>query len=143
VRRIVWELAPEGFQNAGLSESVHSLCRRIDGKGLVVEFSEDGNSRHWNDSRALAIFRIVQELMSNCIKHARANTMRVALHWTGDWLLIVVDDDGVGLVLQENRTGLGWWNIKQRARQLRADISIGYPPSNPGTSVTVKVPLPS
>jgi two-component system NarL family sensor kinase len=141
VRRIVWELAPEGFQNAGLSESVHILCRRIDGKGLTVEFAEDGVSRHWNDSNALLTFRIIQELMSNCVKHAKANTLNVQLRWTEDRVTVAVSDDGVGLVLQEDRSGLGWWNIKQRARQLKADISIGHPPSKQGTSVVVKIPL--
>jgi signal transduction histidine kinase len=134
-------LAPAGFQHAGLSESVHSLCRRIDGKGLAVEFSEDGESRHWNDSQALLIFRIVQELISNCIKHAGATMLRVALHWTSEWLWVIVIDDGIGLTLKENRSGLGWWNIKQRVRQLKAEISIGYPPTKPGTSVTLKIPL--
>lgn len=142
VRRIVWELAPEGFQHAGLSESVHTLCRRINGKGIAVKFAEDGRSRHWNDSQALLTFRIVQELISNCLKHAQASTLNVALKWADKHLSITVSDDGIGLTLAEDRSGLGWWNIKQRAMQLKAAVSIGHPPSNRGTLVVVKIPLP-
>jgi signal transduction histidine kinase len=142
VRRIVWELAPAGFQHAGLSKSVHSLCRRIDGKGLAVEFAEDGTSRHWNDAKALLTFRIIQELISNSVKHARATTLQVALQWAEKSVNVMVSDDGVGLTLQEDRSGLGWWNIKQRASQLQAEISVGHPPSSQGTAVVVRIPLP-
>lgn len=142
VRRIVWELAPEGFQHAGLSESVHTLCRRINGKGIAVEFAEGGETRHWNDSQALLTFRIVQELISNSVKHANATSLNVALMWADKYLSVTVSDDGIGLTLREDRSGVGWWNIKQRATQLKAAVSIGHPPSKRGTLVVVKIPLP-
>lgn len=141
VRRIAWQLTPEVFQHDGLTKSLERLCKSVDGKGIKVNF-ETHDETNWNDNSALQVFRMVQELVSNSIKHAQATTIHVSLHCPGDTRFIVVEDDGIGLQ-QESEHGVGWWSIRQRARQLGAEIIIGQPPSGKGLSVTISIPLAS
>lgn len=141
VKRIAWELAPEAFHYSGLSQSLTTLCARLNGKGLAVQFKEEGTAVIWNDDRALLVFRIVQELVSNCVKHAQASTLHVDLHWTVTALAVEVSDDGKGFGLEEKREGIGWWNIDHRIHQLNALIDIGELPIGKGSRVRLTVPL--
>lgn len=141
VRRIAWQLTPEVFQHDGLTKSLERLCKTVDGKGIKVSF-EAHDETNWNDNNALHVFRMVQELVSNSIKHSQATTIDVSLYCPGNTRFIVVEDDGIGLQ-QESQHGVGWWSIRQRARQLGAEIIIGQPPSGKGLSVTISIPLAS
>lgn len=140
IRRIAWELTPEAFQHTGLSESLASLCKHLNGKGMQVIFQENV-SRLWQDDRAMQVFRIVQELASNCIKHAQASELVIDLIWTTNSLVVKVVDDGIGFSLNARRPGVGWWNIEQRTRQLKAEIAIKENRQHQGSSITLTVPL--
>jgi len=142
VRRIAWQLTPEAFQHAGLSQSLERMCSTIDGKGITVTF-QSNHSGLWNDARALQVFRIVQELVSNSIRHSGASRIGVSIHCPGNTLFVVVEDDGIGYKPQLASDGVGWWSIRQRARQIGAELTIGLPPSGKGLSVTVAITFPS
>jgi len=140
VKRIAWDLTPQAFHQAGLSISVAQLCARLTGPGLAVAFNENADVI-WNDDRALSAYRVIQELVSNCIKHASATMVDVTLNWSPNSVEITVVDNGIGLILNKERTGVGWWNIQQRGKQLNATIKIGLPPINRGTRIEILVPL--
>lgn len=142
VRRIAWQLTPEAFQHAGLDQSLEHLCATLDGKGITVSYHAQQPSM-WNDGKALQVFRIVQELVSNSIKHSQASHIAVSLFCPGNTLVVVVEDDGIGYQPQPQSGGVGWWSIRQRAKQIGAEISIGLPPSGRGVSITVAIPLAS
>lgn len=140
VKRIAWDLTPQAFHQAGLSISVAQLCSRLTSLSLVVSFNENADVI-WNDDRALSTYRIIQELVSNCIKHANATIVEITLNWSPNLVEITVMDNGVGLKLSKERTGVGWWNIQQRGKQLHAIIKIGIPPIKNGTQIQIQVPL--
>lgn len=140
VRSISWELIPEAFRHTGLSDSLASLCNRLNGKGMLIILRQDG-LRLWKDDRAMHVFRILQELINNCIKHAQAKKLTIDLVWSKNILVATIQDDGIGFGLDDKRRGVGWWNIEQRVRQLKAEISIGKPILNNGSIITLKVPL--
>ena len=141
VKRIAWELTPEAFHHSGLSQSLASLCARFNGKGSQVEFKEVGEGLLWNDNRALSVFRIIQELISNSIKHSQASHLVVDLFWTSDILFVKVSDNGKGFKLTGKRDGVGWWNINHRCNQLNAKIEIGDIPIGQGSEINLKIPL--
>jgi len=141
VKRIAWEIAPEAFHYSGLSQSLAALCLRFDGKGLNVQFNEHGQTILWNDDRALQVYRIVQELVSNCVRHAQAANLSVVLSWMPGQLNIEVTDDGIGFNLEGKREGIGWWNINHRINQLHAKIEIGVPPMGKGSIMNLSIPL--
>jgi len=125
VKRISWELTPEAFQHIGLSSSIKEMCARLDGKGMTLIFEETGNGIFWKDDRALMIFRIVQELINNAVKHANANKIKVELNWNSENLLIQVSDDGIGFKPSDTiRNGVGWWNITHRSKKIGASVQV-------------------
>ncbi|PZR33705.1 MAG: hypothetical protein DI538_17675 [Azospira oryzae] len=140
VKRIAWELTPQAFLQEGFSESVARLCERMNGKKMHATFTQNPGPS-WNDERALSAYRIVQELVSNCSRHAQCEHMSITLLWMDNAVAIAVEDDGVGFALTKERTGVGWWNINQRAKQLNATISIGDTPTPKGFRVVITVPL--
>lgn len=140
VRRIAWELTPQAFHYAGLSASVTKLCDRLNGKGIEIRFAEE-NSQQWNDDRALQVFRIIQELISNAIKHSGANYLGVSMNWLNETLNIIVADNGTGFKSETEKKGVGLWNINQRINQLNGKINIGNPPTGTGLEISLEIPL--
>lgn len=140
VRRIAWELTPEAFHYSGLSASVTKLCDRLDGKGIKISFEEEG-SRLWNDDRALQAFRVVQELVSNAVKHSGAASLSISMKWIEEKLKIIVTDNGTGFKSSEGQKGVGLWNVNQRVNQLKGKISIGHPPTGSGVEINLEIPL--
>jgi signal transduction histidine kinase len=125
VRRISWELTPEAFSHTGLASSVKEFCTRLDGKGQKVIYDEQGRSVFWKNDRALMVYRIVQELVNNAVKHAQSTTIKVKLRWHPQSLAIEVSDDGKGFVLNEKvRSGVGWWNITNRSNKIGAKLLV-------------------
>lgn len=140
VRRIAWELTPQAFHYAGLSASVAKLCDRLDGKGIEINLDEE-NGRLWNDDRALQVFRVIQELISNAIKHSGATSLGVSMKWLRDQLNILVVDNGRGFKSEAEKKGVGLWNINQRIKQLNGKINIGNPPTGTGLEISLEIPL--
>lgn len=141
VRRISWELTPEAFNHTGLASSVKEFCSRLDGKGQNVVYEEHGRSVFWRDDRALMVYRIVQELVNNAVKHAQSTMIKVKLQWNAQSLEIEVSDNGVGFVLNENvRSGIGWWNITNRSKKIGAKLLVRDDVAK-GSIIELSVPL--
>jgi two-component system, NarL family, sensor kinase len=93
-------------------------------------------------STAIAIYRIVQELLNNTMKHAAARTAIVQLGKTADGINITVEDDGSGFdtgILTRVK-GIGWSNIQSRVEYLKAKMDI-MSEQGKGTSVHIEVPV--
>ncbi len=141
VRRISWELTPEAFNHTGLASSIKEFCTRLDGKGQKVIYEELGRSVFWRNDRALMVYRIVQELVNNAVKHAKATTIKVKLQWSPQSLKFEVSDDGIGFVLDEKvRSGVGWWNITNRSNKIGAKLLVKENTPK-GAAIELTVPL--
>ena len=140
VRKIAWELTPEAFHYTGLSGSLKKLCQQMDGKPIHIKLLEH-NPQSWNDDRALLVFRIIQELITNTFKHSGASQLMIVLDWHPDKLNIRYTDNGRGLPEKEARKGVGMWNIEQRIKHLRAVFKIGNAPVGSGLDITMEIPL--
>jgi two-component system NarL family sensor kinase len=141
VKRISWELTPEAFQHSGLSSSIKEMCLRLNGKPQKFIFEEAGEPVFWRDDRALMVFRIVQELVNNAVKHSKGDTIQVKTNWKLDELTINVDDNGTGFTLTDDvRKGVGWWNITHRAGRINATVKIREG-LQAGSSVELVIPL--
>jgi signal transduction histidine kinase len=141
IKRISWELTPEAFQHSGLSSSINEMCKRLNGKQQKVALVEDGERVFWRDERALMVFRIVQELVNNAVKHSKGDTIEVHAKWAVHQLAIVVRDNGIGFRLNDEvRKGVGWWNITHRASKVNAHIKLNNELGN-GSWVELIVPL--
>lgn len=141
VKRISWELTPEAFQHSGLSSSIKEMCLRLNGKAQKFILEEKGDPIFWRDDRALMVFRIVQELVNNAVKHSKGDTIHVRTEWKSGELTIAVSDNGTGFTLTDDvRKGVGWWNIMHRAGRINATVKI-LEALQIGSSVEVVIPL--
>jgi two-component system NarL family sensor kinase len=124
VRRISRDLMPSTLEKFGVVHAIKELCERFQGTSkITIQFAEDGEIPILEAQRGLMVFRIVQELLNNAVKHAQASRIIVSLR-AADQLYITVEDDGVGFDADEQKKdkqsgkGLGLFNIENRARLL-------------------------
>jgi signal transduction histidine kinase len=94
-------------------------------------------------SLSIALYRIVQEALTNVVKYARAKNVSVDLTVTSDALTLLIEDDGVGIPegAQINRLSHGIAGMRQRVRALHGEFTIGRRPEG-GTMIEVNIPTP-
>ncbi|MBS3956358.1 MAG: sensor histidine kinase [Clostridiales bacterium] len=106
-------------------------------------FEGDENGRYLTDSVRIALFRIVQEAVTNALVHAHASTIRVVVSFSDDGILCSVEDDGCGIPDIDGPTevprGHGLVSMRDRAELLDAEFAMRSTP-NEGTIVSVRFP---
>lgn len=105
---------------------VHFECNSLD-----VELDKDIK---------IITFRIIQEILSNCLRHAEANTINIFLDVTLSKFYLMVKDNGKGFEIDKAILGDGLTNIKKRTEILNGKFTIDSKP-NIGTTVTITIPL--
>ncbi|RDV84069.1 sensor histidine kinase [Ammonifex thiophilus] len=144
VRKIIYDLRPMALDDLGL---VAALRRYLEdfraARGLETDFVLLGRERRLPATQEAAIFRIVQEALSNVAKHAAASRVLVKLEFGPRRLNLVVKDDGRGFVPEKvlgERRGFGLWSMKERAELLGGELGVFSNPGQ-GTVITLSVPL--
>ena len=127
VRRIAHNMMPEGLMKLGLMPALRDMCANISaGKLLLVKLQSYGMETRLNASTEIMLYRIIQELLNNIIKHARATKAIVQFNLEADQLTVTVEDNGQGFDLKQTdknkHTGLD--SIKSRVDYLNGTISI-------------------
>ena len=141
VRDLALGLRPSMLDDFGLQPAlewhVRDFTRRY---GLPVELNVSGNLSGLPEPYATCVYRVVQEALTNCVRHASASKIRVTVTGTYDTLAVGVVDDGVGIHPERLKSGLGLRGIEERVRDLSGTLDIE---SNPGvgTSLTIRIPL--
>jgi signal transduction histidine kinase len=142
-RRVIESLRPTLLDNLGLIPAlrwqVAEYCRRGELRSIEHYPVED---LRLTPEAAIAVFRIVQEALTNVLKHAHARSVEVALRVEAPWLELTIVDDGIGLPherLKELRSH-GLAAMRQRARALHGQWRLHCPPEG-GTQIEVRLPL--
>ena len=87
------------------------------------------------------LYRVLQELLSNVIRHAEANVLSVQLYAQEDSVLLMVEDNGKGMPpAAQKQDGVGWRNIRKRMSPFEASIVVDSH-SQSGTSIIITVPI--
>jgi len=144
VRKICSGLRPGVLDDLGLAAAIEwqasEFASRNDIACLVTVPPVD---LHLDGDRATATFRIFQECLTNVIRHAQATSVRVDLCQEEGYILLIVEDDGVGFResdLSNTLGSLGLLGMKERAQFCGGDLQISSSPGR-GTTVTVRVPV--
>lgn len=144
MRRILYDIVPPDIDIFGLSNTILILCERINSASqLYVSFQEKGTALpHLNKQQELTLYRIIQELLNNTVKHAGAEKAELELKWTNNALQLHYKDDGKGFDTSNLATGkgLGLRNIESRARMIHADTSFSAT-SDKGVHFTLTLPI--
>ena len=145
-RRIVEDLRPSMLDNLGLAAALQSYCAdygRI--TGLDCEALIDGEVDSAGPMQSIAVFRIVQESLNNSAKYAKARQVIVHLAREGDTLSLEVNDDGVGIDLEEmtKPRSHGLLGMRERALLLGGSLQVKRGVNNRGTCVEATIPVGS
>lgn len=126
-----------------IRKAVDEEVQRITRSGIVaVSVTSEGDEHSIGDDKQLILFRIIQECLNNCLKHARASNVNIGFVWAPAQLRIRVRDDGQGFDAERAlrlKGGLGLQNILNRARLTGGTSAIHSVPGE-GTTVTVQIP---
>lgn len=135
VRRLRPTILELGLRNA-LSALIHDFRERT---GLKARFNYEGDPRRrLADDRELAIYRVVQEALSNIVQHADASQVEVLLT-VDDSILLEVVDDGCGFDTDAPTRRFGITGMRERAELIEGNIKIE---SAPGRGTTLRMELP-
>lgn len=138
VRRISRSLLPPSLEKLGLYFALEELANWVNkSEQLQIKCWKGGEQFRFNDKMELAVFRIVQELLNNAIKHSEASTIYINSRFSPNKnLMISVSDDGKGFKLEEKlNSGLGLKNLESRTRMMNAKFKMKSAPKKGTTAI--------
>jgi len=143
VRRLAQDLRPAMLDDLGVVPAIEHLLHQFSERsGIVVGLDTSTGDIEFKEPLASAVYRMVQEALTNVARHSRATEVRVTLRVKDDELTVSAWDNGVGIsaaALQGGKS-LGILGIKERARTLGGDADIRAAPEG-GTVVEINVPM--
>jgi signal transduction histidine kinase len=128
MRRVAHNMMPEALVKFGLDTALKDFCNDINQSGaLKINYQSIGmENAAVEQTTAITIYRIVQELINNTIKHAAAKTAIVQVTKSNNQFSITVEDDGKGFnpVILQSAKGIGWTNIQSRVDFLKGTMDV-------------------
>lgn len=123
-RKIVKKLRPEIIDILGLKDALDEMCKQYTEISTVTKFTliTNGNLKPLDIDLAICAYRLVQEALSNVIKHSNAEKCRVNVSLDGGILTVIVQDDGVGFDVDSQRIGIGLVGMEERAYAFRGTV---------------------
>jgi signal transduction histidine kinase/tetratricopeptide (TPR) repeat protein len=142
MRRVAHNMMPEALVKFGLDTALKDFCNDVNRSGaLQVSYQSIGlENAAIEQTAAITIYRIVQELINNTMKHAMAKTAIVQITKAGDHLSVTVEDDGKGFdtAILKAAQGIGWSNIENRVEFLKGTLDVRSEKEK-GTSVHIEL----
>lgn len=144
LRSISNNLMPNQLHQHGLIIALESLCHKISATGRIdIVFRYFQVEGKFSEVFGLQVFRIIQEIINNVLKHARAKTLELQIIRQDKILVITAEDDGIGFDFEKRiegkPSGRGLVNIVNRVKYLKGKIN--YDSSSAGTNVLIKLPI--
>lgn len=141
VRDIARNLKPNALEKLGLTAALRDLVNRYRIKGVLdIELNVGTVDNLLDDERTLHVYRIIQELLNNALKHAEATDIDVNVSKIENELVVMVEDNGKGFDRHTVQKGLGLGNLESRVNVLKGEMEIDSSLAR-GTSVIVHIPL--
>ena len=140
MRALLLHLRPIQLDGKSLKEGIEQLLKELGGKiDIVILYSID--SITMAQTMEDHFFRIIQELLSNVLRHAKAKELEVYLTKNGDTVQLSVIDDGVGFKVEDKKAGsYGLHNIRERIEGMGGNVRI-ISLKNVGTRIEINVPI--
>ncbi|MBL9173326.1 MAG: hypothetical protein JNL10_07325 [Verrucomicrobiales bacterium] len=146
VRSIAYALRPQELDRLGLIRALRTLCEEMtEAAGLELAFESDPIRSPLAPDAEIALYRAVQEALSNVVRHARARRVEFGILELGGQVIARLRDDGVGFSPARRptgRSGLGLVGMNERMRLVGGTCSISSVPAS-GTEIEFRIPLRS
>ena len=140
VRTISRNLQPVSLKKLGLVAAIKDLINRFEGENIPeIYFQYYDVPTQMNKMVSLSVYRIIQELLNNSLKHAKAKEILIQINSEDDDLVIQYEDDGIGYdQTLTPKKGMGLENIKSRVNYLHGSLSVDTQPGE-GLSVLIRL----
>ena len=129
IREISNNLMPRVIHEYGLVKALEAFCQKVNQTGKIfVDFSATGIDSTLDKNVQLILFRVISELLTNTIKHAKAEHANIQLQKSDDNISLVFSDDGIGFdsktVMEKKTTGIGLKSIVSRIKSINGHCEI-------------------
>lgn len=143
VRDLAMGLRPSMLDDLGIEPALAWQSRDFSRRyNVPVELAVEGDLERLPDAHRTCIYRVVQEALTNCAKHARATVIHVTVRGTADDVEVAVADNGIGIDESSRHGGLGLTGIKERVKEMNGTVTIG-PGESGGTMLQARLPVPA
>jgi signal transduction histidine kinase len=142
LHRLAMDLRPVSLDHLGLEAALRQHIQSISStQNLDIQLEKVGLPERLPAEIETALYRIVQEALTNAVRHARATRVDILLEYLNNRLVVVIEDDGVGFDPDEVQRGsrLGVFGMQERAEMLGGKLWIE---SFPGKGTTIQVEVP-
>lgn len=140
IRTISHQMMPRALEELGLIASLDDLLNSsLPLKGIKVNYEHFNINERLPQKIEKTLYRIVQELTNNILKHSQATEVSVQLFKTQNNIMLIVEDNGIGMKPQKTK-GIGLLNINSRLDMVHGTVNFEPSPES-GTLVTIKIPL--
>ncbi|HSP23149.1 MAG TPA: sensor histidine kinase [Planococcus sp. (in: firmicutes)] len=143
VRRIIYDLRPMALDDLGLVPTLKKYLETTEdyNKGIKLYFQSNGNEVRLPSNYETAIFRLVQEAITNAVRHGKASKIEVKVEWLKNQVTLIVKDNGSGFdqSIVKNQS-FGLLGMKERIELVNGEFSINSSPGN-GTVLMFQIPL--
>lgn len=143
LKNIAFDLMPQTLFAKGLEEAIDELKSQINASGsLKLEFQSFEIKDKIDDDQKVAMYRVIQELVSNIIKYANATQINISITDLGDELSLMIEDDGDGFDIDkfQNGKGNGWKNIHSRIDLMHGTIDFDTIEGRKNSTVSIEIP---
>lgn len=148
IRNISHSLMPPTLKNFGLESAVNDLFQKISGSGSINASCRFHDYRNrLKPEQELMIFRVIQELINNILKHSNSSFIHITQHYDEDLFCIRIHHDGKGLTqtefekLNKSALGLGLKNIQSRVKVLHGEIHFEKDQQETYFKVSLEIPV--
>jgi signal transduction histidine kinase len=142
VRDLSLGLRPSMLDDLGLAPALEWQARDFSRRfGVPVDVQLEGELNGLPERHRTCVYRVVQEALTNCARHAQASSIRIVAHGGADRVSVTVQDDGVGMAgAKTGARGLGLVGIQERVRELGGSVTLFSQPDK-GTVLTADIPI--
>jgi PAS domain S-box-containing protein len=139
-REISYELTPSVLRDFGFIAGIQEMAHRLSVPGFNIRTKIETDLNFFDEDKQLYLFRIIQELINNCIKHAEASVAEIKIFSEEDSVKLVFSDNGKGFDYNVNKElikGSGLRSIMNRIFLLNGNMNVES--SDKGTTITIKI----
>lgn len=143
VRRLASELRPIALDELGLVEAIEWQARQFESRtGIVVDYECSLEKVDLDKEQSIAAFRILQEALTNILRHAQASRVTIKMNQQAGEFLLTIGDNGIGITepQQSSLQSLGLLGMRERALLIGAKVDITGREGK-GTLVAVRIPI--
>jgi two-component system NarL family sensor kinase len=138
IRRLSHQMTPSILEDFGLAETINELCKQVSSE-IKINCKMIGLESRFANYFEVSVYRIIQELLLNAVRHAEASEVNVELKLSEAWLNVIVNDNGLGFIPEEAiKKGLGLARLLNKVSLLNGSSKIEC---DHGTKVFISLPI--